>query len=486
MFNDLRNGINTRLYSKKEYNNSKQDFLNNRSIESINFIKNDNKSQYKDFNLFNDKINDKYSDIENDYKKFSNSFVKKKTNFDSSVTDSTPIRKFNTIFSNTNKSNNIQTVNIRSLKKSQNKKQPVNTEVILNKSQNKTQPVHTKSILKNTDNKSYLLEKKINTQYKDIIFLKKDIINLKKNRLEMDKINRVKQKEINDLISEQEKINKQKQKQIDILIAEQEKNYKIIEYMKKNYSNRNNDMITNLLKNKLKMMFPNISDILIDKYIYKYKLSDINYSYKILNSIIHDVKKELEILTKNKIKVREYTISINSINRDIEKWPSASEFQIHFSTNSEKNDHIKQDLHNISQIQLVSAIIPKKDSAGNLLENYPYLNLEIPELTNYLNSSFSQLTFDIDVGNFKKLVPRYDNEYTIKLEPPISINHLTFTFKTPDKKLYNLSNDNKTINKNMVDEDIDDQNHKENPNNEISLIFNVTQVIRDLNENMNI
>ena len=100
-----------------------------------------------------------------------------------------------------------------------------------------------------------------------------------------------------------------------------------------------------------------------------------------------------------------------------------------------------------------------------LLEDYPYIIIEIDELgsnyqtTNVNNSNiFAQLTFDLDCGKYKKFISRTDMEYKKNFFPKITLNSFSIRIKTPDRVLYNFGEPMK------IDEDNLEDNLEYNPN----------------------
>ena len=105
----------------------------------------------------------------------------------------------------------------------------------------------------------------------------------------------------------------------------------------------------------------------------------------------------------------DYYITIDSNDRDTEKWGNANFYEIIFvpTNDQEKNKGcINQSFNNIQTVELIEAIIPKNTKNGTNFNTLPCILLEIPELgsvyqgTNgYLRKTFSQLVFDTTVGN---------------------------------------------------------------------------------------
>ena len=273
--------------------------------------------------------------------------------------------------------------------------------------------------------------------------------------------------------------------------------------------------LTNILLNVLNKRNINVTTDLVDEYISRYNIKPGNPDPKILSQIVHELKTLTTSTNDNSISNIEFEketlqtthlISIDSINRDISKYPKPNEFKINFNPVTMKNTILKgyigKSFENVISVQLISAIFPKHiDNGGNNIEDYPYIILEIDELGgNYQstndNSSnaFAQISFDIDCGKYKKLISRTDKEYKKKFHPRISINSFTIRIKTPDGVLYNFGNHSEPASN--VSTDIGDSETPaydpnisidENPNDlkedsypPINLIFKITQIQRKL------
>ncbi len=113
-------------------------------------------------------------------------------------------------------------------------------------------------------------------------------------------------------------------------------------------------------------------------------------------------------------------LAIDSTDRDLNKWPLSSEFEVLFApTSGGVNDfeyiitdaYINQDFRNVKTIELTSAIIPANPApGGDDITEYPYLLLSIPEIggnligTNtVLSNAFAKLEFADQIGDFLHL-----------------------------------------------------------------------------------
>ena len=150
----------------------------------------------------------------------------------------------------------------------------------------------------------------------------------------------------------------------------------------------------------------------------------------------------------------DYTISVDSKDRNIEKWPNPNEFRIEFAPVSDgvfnkfKDGFINRSFNNVVSIQLVSSIFPKKSCDGDNLEDYPYLILEIDEIgSNYegtnshTNKAFAKITFDIDCGKYKRFNSKNQEEFIKYFNPRRAISRLTLRVLKPNGELYNFGSD---------------------------------------------
>jgi len=139
--------------------------------------------------------------------------------------------------------------------------------------------------------------------------------------------------------------------------------------------------------------------------------------------------------TNPKILTIKHRISINSTDRNKEKYPNINDFSIELINEETLN------ITNIQSVQLISTIFPKYSNIDGNLENYPYLILEIKEFggnykgTNiHMNKAFSKLVFDRDCGKYK--MAKSDN---IKyFNPAINITKLSILVKKPNGDKYEL------------------------------------------------
>lgn len=474
MFNDLRGGINTRLYSKNKYDSKKHTFLNNRSKEDQNMMKVDNNGQFTNYELFNKEFNKKYKKMEDEFNKFNNTTnqpIEKKNEFKNVSFDSTPIIRNNNIIKK-NKTFSRQSTIEKTL----------------------TNKIY-KDDVKNENNSD--LEKKYNTLLDQYNNHHKSDENIDRDTNNNNKLKNLEIKYTTLL----EKYNVVKKREKEVIEDQQkkmilmEKHQKELSYNKIQQMAIKQNRFLQTIKKVLIKNIPEIKEDLIQKHINENNLLCNNCSPQLLtqlvNKIIEDYNanfkqqtSKLPMLDKIVKPTKDFNVSINSTNRDIDKWPKTNEFQIQFVSNIDnytKNGYIESDMEDILQIQLVSAIFPKKCPNGDILENYPYIILEIDELKRgqgMLNDkTFAHITFDIDIGKYKKAVPRYSDEYLIKFNTPISFNSLSFKIKNSKGELYNFG-------ENISKDELSNETNKYVP--EVTFIFKVIKNFNNLNKNMTI
>ncbi len=139
----------------------------------------------------------------------------------------------------------------------------------------------------------------------------------------------------------------------------------------------------------------------------------------------------------NDIKQKKYTVSINSQDRNLEKFPNPNQFEFMFNTNNTQ-------FSNIIEIKLDNIILPKFSEVEGDLDNYPYLLLEIKELgSNYngsnefLNNAFAKLILDNTFGKYKSIK---NCKITKQFSPPFNLTKLTIVIRKPNGELYDFGN----------------------------------------------
>jgi len=192
-------------------------------------------------------------------------------------------------------------------------------------------------------------------------------------------------------------------------------------------------------------------------FAYNPDISSINIINKDSLESINNKYYDTNIVNNNE---NTFMISIDSKDRNKEKFPNQNEFSINFGSNMNNvdinnlNDDFKQEegfinkkLNKIKSIKLISIIIPYKTFDGDQIDNYPYLLLDIDELGgNYegsnksLSESFAKIFFDLKSNNWCSFTNNLNHNFIKNFNPVIDINKLTFRFKKPDGTLFNFGN----------------------------------------------
>ena len=96
---------------------------------------------------------------------------------------------------------------------------------------------------------------------------------------------------------------------------------------------------------------------------------------------------------------------------------------------------------------MIEAIIPRKTNSGTDYETLPYILLEISELGNvyqgtndYLRKTFSQLTFDKVIGNYRYCTFSDNTKIKKIFNPRIALNKMTLKFLKPNGEIYDFGN----------------------------------------------
>lgn len=186
----------------------------------------------------------------------------------------------------------------------------------------------------------------------------------------------------------------------------------------------------------------------IDLYISQSNHQNLNGN---ANKIIDD-QNHLYKQLKEPVTLKKDKITLNSADRNTDKYKSPNCFQINIEKEINKNKYLIGDkkgvlfknLHNITEIELESVIIPKYSNQEGYIDTYPYLILEVLELgkgnsgTNkHLENAFGKLIFDVDCGLYKMCT---NKKITIKktFEPPINLNSFTIHIKKPNGDFYDF------------------------------------------------
>lgn len=456
--NQQMRGVNTRLEVKNNFDELKDNFFSSRITQTQNIIKPINQDNLLDFHNFNPTK----KDINN----------KKLTSKDMEVNYTDFIK--NNVFENTIYKQDPKTPS-----------NSINKEFI---------PLNNENNNMNND--------------------KTKILNENKNQLEKSKIKKIKNtpqihlnkpklynKPQNPLKLKENKI-KMVVKPINPKQQTNHINYKVNNIQKQEYVPEIGDKrkLSNILLNVLKKWSIEVEKNVIEQYLERYNVSNNNVDTKILSQIVSEIKtlkspKHITNMDFEKDTVETtYLISIDSIDRDITKYPNPNEFKIDFGPKSFGNDKIKgyigRAFENVISVQLISSIFPKNIVNGNSIEDYPYIILEIDELgSNYQttndngSNAFAQLTFDLDCGKYKKLISRTELEYKKNFHPRVSLNRFTLRVKTPNGQLYNFGTlpSPSSLEKTQEEEVVYEPTIQlEDPYPPINFIFKITQIQRKL------
>lgn len=504
--NELRNGLNTRLESKNNYQD-KTNYLANRNYEEQTIIKPLNQDNYVNFENYNKSFNksleDNFSDdynnysINNENNNMNNNKIK---NINKDIIYSKNLNQKSENITNSNiKKNYNEIVNsrleINNLSKDEKiKKGFETTKNVKKKNVRFSEDTISDSYIRNEKNNRNNMQSDIykNNNYGNNIhnpskngigiqskipknnkdFHEKSLLSIKKEILSSGKENYLNIKNVKMDLEDIDKINMKTNENI----YNTEKNMK-------NINNQNKEKLINILlvvleKRNIKVKLEDI-ELFIDRYNLSYSNPEPNLLIQMItdfkqisnknneeyetNNLLNNISnyKNSEI---NEVIYNEFLISIDSRDRNISKFNNPNEFKIDFTPNNLQteslNGYISTKFENVISVQLISAIFPKVILDGNSLEDYPYIILEIDELgssykstNNNSSKAFAQLTFDIDMGKFKKLVARSDTEYKKNFNHGITLDSFTLRIKTPNGELYNFG-PNKNIDNNIkIDED---------------------------------
>lgn len=223
-----------------------------------------------------------------------------------------------------------------------------------------------------------------------------------------------------------------------------------------------------LLKRFTYLKERDIGDTLIMDFSKKYKVTDQNVSKTLLTYIIDDlienIQKQQRTLPRlpsttftTQTESKEYFVSIDSKDRNIQQWPHPHEYcidfgGIHNSRSQPSGDgYINSVYINIESVELISVVVPKFSTTGDHINNYPYLLLEIDEFggiydgTNeHVTNAFAKLRFQTDLGYFKEYTLNGGERFIKKFHPRISLNRMTVRFRCPDGSLYDFGTEMNT------------------------------------------
>uniref|UniRef100_A0A6C0IZR3 Uncharacterized protein n=1 Tax=viral metagenome TaxID=1070528 RepID=A0A6C0IZR3_9ZZZZ len=406
-------GLNTRLDGKEKYEKLNNKYLNDRRNQSCDIIQPSN-------NVFNN-----YENVKNNYEKYSRSDYK-------NILESEFNKKKHS-YNNKQETINIETdnsytnsVNFNSETKhdieNQYKKPDNSYTNSLNSVNQITHDVENQSI-------NSILTGNIDNQSKNSV-LTGDIENQSMNSVLTDDIENL---PINENIN-----NNKNLEEVGLL------NDKFSNSIVKN---NNLDKFKNVVLRILSKYNIETTDDEINNYFIRYNITSLNDIDK-LEQLVFDVKqKNKPILKRNnlvKSKLKNQLISIDSNDMDKELSDSMTDFCI-------KLDQLN--LQEVTSVSLKSAIFPKNIGETETIDEYPYILLEIKELgSNYksinkdVNNAFLLLTFDTDLGNYKKITNNNSEDYRKTFPIPFCLNKLTIKIKRPNGSIINYNKKNLNLN----------------------------------------
>lgn len=153
-------------------------------------------------------------------------------------------------------------------------------------------------------------------------------------------------------------------------------------------------------------------------------------------------------LPERKLTSKEYTMLIDSRDRDRNVYPNSNSFIVKINSGDNSNATINYKYKNIKEIIISSAVLPKR------ITSYSYLILDIDELndtkmqgTNHcLNKAFSILIPEQhdNPGDFTNCTINYVDFHRHHFDPPLATmpNSLTINIRAPDGTLADLGADN--------------------------------------------
>lgn len=142
-----------------------------------------------------------------------------------------------------------------------------------------------------------------------------------------------------------------------------------------------------------------------------------------LNAFSNDFNKQLSVSQEPDIQYykREYYLSVGSKDRNVETYPSSSQFSI----------RLPKEYKNIDSVELIQAIIPHK----NNVTHEPYLVLSIDELVDTMDSKDSNIA---DSFAILMLNPPVENGRFISIDNRIHENTV-LRFATPKANLSKMT-----------------------------------------------
>ena len=208
---------------------------------------------------------------------------------------------------------------------------------------------------------------------------------------------------------------------------------------------------------KYKLKRSELTELQLDDLISKYNIGKENSNMtgfvselkNIIKNNIHQSQIAKDINVNEPIKEKDYYISIDSDDRNKEKWNNANLFQISFGTSSNvllnedntslQSGIISRTFINIKEIEIMDIILKPKDK---LLNGYILLNID--ELGGNILGTNSNLSNSIVILSNYNLLNNDYYHYSINrrkyFSPPIDINKLTIKFIYNNGDLVELNN----------------------------------------------
>lgn len=170
--------------------------------------------------------------------------------------------------------------------------------------------------------------------------------------------------------------------------------------------------------------------------------------FKNFLKIKENQNKGLPTLPKRKTTSKEYTLFIDSRDRDRTVHANSNEFVVKINSGDNTNATVNYKYKNIKEIILSTAVLPKR------VVSHPYLILDIPELRNSkiqgtndnLNSAFTLMIPEHhhNDGDYVNCTINYLDFHRHHFDPPLATmpNTLTISIKQPNGSLANMGADN--------------------------------------------
>lgn len=173
-----------------------------------------------------------------------------------------------------------------------------------------------------------------------------------------------------------------------------------------------------------------------------------NMDFKQFLQIKENKNKNIPELPKRTLVSREYTMLIDSRDRDRSIFTDPNTFIVKINSGDQSNSTVNYKYKNIKEIILSTVVLPRR------VTSYPYLILDIEELSNTkmqgTNQSLSK-AFSIMVpehhdnpGDYVNCTVNYLDFHRHHFDPPLASmpQNLTFKIKQPNGTLADLGVDN--------------------------------------------